>query len=60
MEVIKTAGLQGALAAAAVKVPAQDPRREAIRAARAVLRKADATDDEWDDALEALVELAKD
>jgi len=55
-EVIETAGL------AKNRTPATDlheARREVIRAARAALRRADATDDEWDDALEALVELSK-
>jgi hypothetical protein len=42
--------------------PAQaaDPRKDAIRLIRTALRKPDATDDEVDSALEALVELAKD
>ena len=35
------------------------PRRDAIRLIRAALRKQDASDDEVDEALEALVELAK-
>lgn len=39
--------------------PVIDPRREAIRAARAVIRNPESTDDQVDDALEALVELAK-
>ena len=39
--------------------PPANPRREAIKAIRAKLRQADATDDEVDDALEALVELTK-
>jgi hypothetical protein len=60
-EVIKTAGLQEALAAApAVSVEAPSPRREAISLIRSTLRKVDASDDEVDDALEALLELAKD
>lgn len=37
-----------------------DPRKDAIRVIRTTLRKADATDDEVDGALEALLELAKD
>lgn len=52
-EVIDTAGRADA-------PPPVDPRREAIKAVRAVLRKVSATDDEVDDALEALVELSKD
>jgi len=40
--------------------PAADPRKDAIRSIRATLRKSDATDDEVDGALEALLELAKD
>lgn len=40
--------------------PAPDPRKEAIKLIRTALRKPDATDDEVDSALEALVELAKD
>lgn len=39
---------------------AADPRKDAIRAIRTALRKADATDDEVDNALEALIELSKD
>lgn len=42
------------------EAPAADPRKDAIRHIRATLRKADATDDEVDGALEALLELAKD
>lgn len=37
-----------------------DPRKEAIRLIRTTLRKPDATDDEYDAALEALAELSKD
>jgi transcription initiation factor IIE alpha subunit len=40
--------------------PAGDPRKEALRLIRTALRKADATDDEYEQALEALVELSKD
>lgn len=40
--------------------PAPNPRKEAIRLIRTALRKPDATDDEVDSALEALVELSKD
>lgn len=36
-----------------------DVRREAVKRVREVLRRADASDDEVEDALEALVELAK-
>ena len=48
----------GAGPAAAAEKPS--PRKEAIRLIRTALRKQDATDDEVDSALEALVELAKD
>lgn len=51
MRVITNAGREGA-----VRV---DARREAIRRIRQVVRRVDAPDDEVDDALEALVELAK-
>lgn len=37
----------------------KSPRREVVAAVRSVLRRLDASDDELDDALEALVELAK-
>lgn len=40
--------------------PAPSPRKDAIRLIRTALRKQDATDDEVDGALEALLELAKD
>lgn len=49
---ITTAGLDSA--------PAADPRKSAIKVIRTALRKPDATDDEVDSALEALIELAKD
>lgn len=42
------------------ETPATDPRKEVVKAARAVMRKSDATDDEYEDALEALLELARD
>jgi hypothetical protein len=51
-EPITTAGLTPAAAA--------DPRKDAIRLIRTALRKADATDAEYEEALEALVELSKD
>lgn len=54
-EVISTAGL---VTPEAPK-PA-NPRRDAVKLIRAALRNPTATDDEVDDALEALVELAKD
>lgn len=57
-EVVKSAGLQSALAAQGA--PAPSPRRAAIQLIRQTLRKQDATDDEMDEALEALVELSKD
>jgi hypothetical protein len=44
----------------AAEPAATSPRREAIKAIRAKLRQSDITDDEYDDALEALVELTKD
>lgn len=52
-EPITTAGL-------APGAPPADPRKEAIRLIRTTLRKPDATDDEMDSALEALIELSKD
>lgn len=52
-EVITTAGR------AVPTSPTTNPRREAIKAIRAALRNQDATDAEVDDAIEALVELAK-
>lgn len=55
MEAIFTAGLDS------LAPPVQtNPKREAIKTIRAVIRRQDATDDEVDDALEALVELSKD
>lgn len=54
-EIIDTAGR-----APLPVAPVSNPRREAIRVIRQVLRKQDASDDELDDAYEALVELAKD
>lgn len=38
----------------------QDTRRAALKLVREALRKPDATDDEYEAALEALVELSKD
>jgi hypothetical protein len=55
-EVISTAGLGDAFEGA----KPEHPRRDAIRVIRATLRNQTATDDEVDDALDALVELAKD
>jgi hypothetical protein len=59
--------LQAALAAEPITTagkaeesPPADPRKEAIRLIRTTLRKQDATDDEVDGAIEALLELAKD
>ena len=57
-EVVNSAGLQSALAAQPVS--AVSPRRTRIALIRAALRKADSTDDEVDDAIEAILELAKD
>jgi hypothetical protein len=53
MEVITTAGLD------AVIGPQPDSKREALRKVRAVLRNPQATDDDYDDALDALTELSK-
>lgn len=47
-------------AGAAQPAPQADPRKDAIRLIRTALRKPDATDDEVDSALEALIELSKD
>lgn len=55
---VTSAGLQSAIAAQA-PAPSSN-RRAAIQLIRQTLRKQDATDDEMDDALEALVELSKD
>jgi hypothetical protein len=58
--------LQEALVAAPIttagrdEAPAANPRKDAIRLIRTALRKPDATDDEVDSALEALIELSKD
>lgn len=59
-DVIDNAGLQSALVeTSASAAPAATPRRQAISLVRTALRKQDATDEEVDDALEALLELAK-
>lgn len=55
-DIITTAGLQGAFS----NDTRINRRAEAIKEIRSKLRKADATDDEWDDALDALIELSKD
>lgn len=57
---VTSAGLQAALAGQSQGAPAASPRRQRVALVRQVLRKPDATDDEMDDALEALLELAKD
>jgi hypothetical protein len=57
-EVVKTAGLQSALAAHTISTAS--PRRTRISLIRAALRREESTDDEVDEALEALLELAKD
>jgi hypothetical protein len=57
-ELIKTAGL--GTPARGLSPAAPSARRAAIQLVRQALRKQDATDDEVDDALEALIELAKD
>lgn len=54
-ELITTAGV----AVAGPNAGAPNPKREAVRAIRAVLRRQESTDDEVDDALEALLELGK-
>lgn len=60
-EVIKTAGLTEAVAAqGSPSASAPSPRRDAIRIIRSTLRNQQASDDEVDDALEALLELSKD
>lgn len=43
-----------------VKSEVPTSRRDMVGLIRATLRKTDSTDDEMDDALEALIELAKD
>lgn len=40
--------------------PASNPRKDAIKAVRTILRDTSATDNDVDDALEALLELSKD
>lgn len=53
-EVITSAGL------ASVEMPApSDPRKDAIRSVRAVIRNPKSTDADIDDALEALIELSR-
>jgi flavin-dependent dehydrogenase len=54
-EVITTAGLSEHLDNYPV-----NKRKAAIKEVRAKLRNKDATDEDWDDALDALLELAKD
>jgi hypothetical protein len=54
-EVIFTAGKL-----VAGPVATSSPRKEAIRQVRSVIRNPQATDDEVEDALEALLELSKD
>lgn len=51
-DVIISAGLEPS-------APATSSRREAIKLIRATLRKQDSSDEEVDEALEALVELSK-
>lgn len=57
-EVVKTAGLQEALVSSATYP--SSPRRDAIKLIRATLRNQAASDEEVDDALDALIELSKD
>lgn len=54
-DIITTAGLTTAGSVSG----SFNKRKEALKEIRAQLRKSDATDDEWDDALDALVELSK-
>lgn len=58
-DVISTAGLGGPVELTGPNTAAPNPTREAVKAIRAVLRRAEASDDEVDDALEALIELGK-
>jgi hypothetical protein len=51
--VVDTAGLLEGL-----EPSPEEARRQALSAVRTVLRKLDASDDEYDDALDALIELA--
>lgn len=53
-DVITTAGL-----ASQLSMPV-NRRKTVIKEIRAKLRKADSTDDDWDDALDALIEVARD
>lgn len=55
-QIIDTAGL---VALPEWGAPAVSPRKLAVQAVRRVIRKADATDAEIDDALEALLEASK-
>lgn len=52
MEVITTAGLES-------PAPQANPKRDALKRVREVLRNPTATDDDYDDALDALTELSK-
>lgn len=52
MEVITTAGLEPS-------GPGPNPKRDALKRVREVLRNPSATDDDYDDALDALTELSK-
>ena len=54
-EVFTSAGL----APTSTPAPDSSPRREAIRAVRAIIRDPKATDADVEDALEALVELSR-
>ena len=40
-------------------LPLEDPKKDAIQAVRRILRNPQSTDDQVDDALEALIELTK-
>jgi hypothetical protein len=55
-DIITTAGLEAAFSSD-TRV---NRRKEAIKEIRSKLRRQDATDDEWDDALDALIELSQD
>lgn len=56
MEVIDTAGLEGLTS----QLGSSSKRKMALKEIRATLRKNDAGDEEFEDALDALIELAQD
>lgn len=55
-DIITTAGLETAFS----NDTRVNRRKEVIKEIRSKLRRQDATDDEWDDALDALIELSQD